>query len=112
MRRCFNDSGYATEHGAYAIAILLAELITGWTVVERSEKGTHIDFWMGEDNEEELPFTNKVRLEVTGIRHGDDAAIAARMKEKWTRLTGTVHSLPAMVIVVEFGLPVSEVQQK
>lgn len=112
MRLCYNDSGYATEHGAYGIAILLAELITGLTVTERSDKGTHVDFWLGEDNEDSLPFAAEARLEVSGIRRGNDTQIAARLKEKLHRLRGTDSRVTAYIIVVEFSNPISEVQQQ
>ncbi|MFH1112865.1 MAG: hypothetical protein V1792_03000 [Pseudomonadota bacterium] len=112
MRRCYNDAEYATEHGAYGIAILIAELITGLTVIERSAKGTHIDFWLGEDDEDAPPFVNEARLEVSGIRRGDDQKIAARLKQKLDRLEGADSRLTAFVIVVEFSRPVSEVQRR
>ena len=108
--RCWNDATYTTEHGAYGIAILIAESVTGLTVIERSDKGTHVDFWLGVDDDDQPPFLNQARLEVSGIRRGGDSAIATRMKEKVTRLEGTDSPLPTYVIVVEFSSPVSEVQ--
>jgi hypothetical protein len=114
MQRCWNDRGYTTEHGAYGIAILLAELVTGLTVIERSDKGTHVDFWLGVDDEELPPFADEAqaRLEVSGIRHGGDADIAARLKEKTVRLLGADSALAAYVIVVEFSSPISEVVRR
>lgn len=110
MLRCWNDATYTTEHGAYGVAMLIAESVTGLTVVERSDKGTHIDFWLGEDDEDQPPFLNQARLEVSGIRHGGDAEIAQRLGQKIARLEGTDSTLPAYVIVVEFSSPISEVQ--
>jgi hypothetical protein len=48
-RRCWNDDGYATEHGAYGIAALLVEHC-GLEVVLRSKKKTGFDFWLGTRN--------------------------------------------------------------
>jgi len=112
MRRCYNDSRKATEYGAEGIAILVVEMITGLTVVERSDTGTHVDFWLGEDNEDAPPFASDARLEISGIRHGDDTKIAARLREKLDRLEGTDNLLPAFIIVVEFSAPICEVQQR
>lgn len=111
MRLCYNDSGYTTEHGAYGVAILIAELLTGLTVTERSDKGTHVDFWLGEEDDDSPPFSSEARLEVSGIRRGDDGTIASRLREKMVRLDGIEHPLTAFVIIVEFSSPISEVQQ-
>jgi len=43
-------------------------------VIERSRKGTGFDYWLGSADEVgELPFQNKVRLEVSGIGKADDS---------------------------------------
>ncbi len=112
MRRCYNDSRKTTEFGAEGIAILVVEVVTGLTVVERSDTGTHIDFWLGEDDDDAPPFASEARLEISGIRRGDDTKIAARVKEKQERLKGADSLLPAFIIVVEFSAPVCEVQQR
>ena len=39
-RRCWNDPEVATEHGAVGIAILLVKNEVGYSVIERSRKGT------------------------------------------------------------------------
>jgi hypothetical protein len=47
---------------------MLIRQLTQFTVIERSRKGTGFDYWLGsEDEAGELPFQNKVRLEVSGI---------------------------------------------
>ena len=66
-RRCYNDLQDATEDGAYGIAILMMRELTGKRVVERSKKGTGFDYWIGESDDDDLIFTNKARLEVSGI---------------------------------------------
>ena len=64
--RTWADHQEATEYGATAIAVLLIRKGTGYTVIERSVKGTGIDYWLGHDTEGP-PFQNKARLEVSGI---------------------------------------------
>jgi len=111
MLRCYNDEERATELGAYGVALLLILDLTNYTVIETSQKGTGIDFWLGkaEDNKE-LPFQNAARLEVTGIRSGDDNLVKSRLNKKLKqtkRSDGTL--LPALVVVVEFSAPLSHV---
>jgi hypothetical protein len=51
--------------------------------IERSRKGTGFEYWLGtSETDEELPFKNKVRLEVSGIRSGDSSRVKARLWRK------------------------------
>jgi hypothetical protein len=109
-RRFWNDLEDATQQGAYAVAILLIRALTGYTVIERSRKGTGFDWWLGtEDN----LFQGKARLEVSGILNGTKRRINSRIK---ARIGQTKKSddlaLPAFVVVVEFGTPRSKVVQR
>ena len=81
MRRCWNDAEVTTEHGAYGVAFLLIRSLTKFTIIERSRKGPGFDYWLG--YEDELPFQNKARLEVSGIRNGDDNSVKARVRQKF-----------------------------
>ena len=109
-RRCWNDLEVATEHGAMGIAVLLAQKEIGYTVIERSRKGTGFDYWMGEGVDE--PFQHEARLEISGIRKGSDSDVQARMRQKLGQTDRSDGHLPAYVIVVEFGRPHAEVQEK
>ena len=53
MKRCLNDQEEATEYGATGIAVLLAKKLIGYTVVERSRKGTGFDYWLGFSHKQE-----------------------------------------------------------
>ena len=103
-RRSWADEEFATEQGAYAIAILVVRDIRGLTVLERSRKGTGFDYWMGEAGS--MPFTAKTRLEVSGIRQGGNR-ISARVKQKIRQLSVSSGQLPGIVVVVEFGTPLA-----
>lgn len=105
MRRCWADPEVATEHGAYGIAALLVVELADLTVLERSRKGTGFDYWLGSKSAAEPLFQNKVRLEVSGIRNGDESAIKSRVKLKVEQTRRSEGILPAYVIVVEFGGP-------
>lgn len=113
-RRAWNDEQVATEHGACGVAVLLVKTFTQYTVIERSRKGTGFDYWLGDQQQEEtLPFDQKARLEVSGIRKGTEQQVKSRVQ---TKLKQTSPSdglkLPAYVAVVEFGKPCAEVVQK
>ena len=108
-RRCWNDHEVATEHGAVGIAVLLVQKEIGYTVIQRSPKGTGFDYWMGEESN---PFDKKARLEISGIRKGSNRDVKARIRQKLKQTNRSDGSLPAYVIVVEFGYPLAEVQKK
>ena len=110
-RRTWNDPDEATEYGATGIAVLLARQELGYLVIERSVKGTGIDYWMG-DESDALSFERKARLEISGIRSGSSSAVRDRVRQKLQQTTPSDGSLTAFVIVVEFGTPLAEVQMK
>ncbi|MBA4390130.1 MAG: hypothetical protein C0399_04245 [Syntrophus sp. (in: bacteria)] len=111
MERCLHDPEVATEHGAVGIAVLLMKRLIGFTVIQRSRKGTGFDYWLGDETD--MPFQNKARLEVSGIRNGNQKVLKARVREKLTQTEVSDETrLPAYVVVVEFGQPLAEVRQR
>jgi hypothetical protein len=104
--RSWNDQEEATQQGAYAVAILLMRRLDNLTVIERSRRGTHFDWWLGLANSEPL-FQDKVCLEVSGIRVGSEAGISARVAEKWDRFgAGPAGDVARRrVVVVEYSRP-------
>lgn len=108
-RRCWNDPEVATEQGAVGIAVLLAQKEIGYTVIERSQKGTGFDYWMGDGSS--FLLQKKARLEISGIRRGSDR-VKTRVRQKLRQTAPSDGSKPAYVIVVEFGHPLAEVQEK
>ena len=114
-RRSWADLQEATEYGATAVAVLLVKKETGYAVIERSAKGTGIDYWLGHETDG-APFQNKARLEISGILsvEGDvrdvERAVARRVKEKLAQAQPSSGSFPAYIVIVEFGSPLCEVQ--
>jgi len=103
IRRTHADLQDATADGAYAIAIMLAREITGCTVVEQAWKGTGIDYWLAESEDEMF---QGARLEVSGILRGDNRDVARRIASKLAQISQSDDSgLPAYVCVVEFSEP-------
>ena len=109
-RRTWNDPEEATEQGAVGIAVLLAKREMGDAVLDRSRKGTGFDYWIGDDAS--LPFQNKARLEISGIRQGNDTVVKARVRQKMNQTSRSDGIFPAYVIIVEFGRPLAEVRKK
>lgn len=106
MRRTWSDLSEATEKGACGIAILVAKEQTGFSVIERSRKGTGCDFWIGDDDA--FLFQNKARLEISGILKGDDKDVKKRANVKIKQTyQSDATKLPAYIIVVEFSRPIS-----
>ncbi len=103
-----------TEFAAYGIAFLLIRDLTEYTVILRSRKGTGFDFWLGkEEGEDDLHLEDKARMEVSGIRKGDESLVKARVNQKLEQVKLSDRlGLPAFVVVVEFSQPLSQVVKK
>lgn len=111
MRRSWQDLQEATEWGAAGLSAILVRDLTGYEILERSCKGSGFDYWVGDSNAEGSLFQNKARLEVTGILHGSESEISTRLHQKTHRFSEHPHELPAMVVLVEFGMPRSRVSE-
>jgi hypothetical protein len=112
LERCWRDAEVATELGAYGIAALIIPLLTNYIVVERSRKGTGFDYWLGEKGRIDRLFQNKARLEVSGIRNGDESVIRQRVSQKMRQTSKSNGKLHAIIAVVEFSTPRSRVVNK
>lgn len=112
MRRCWADMQFATEVGAYGIAVLLVQELTELTVVERARKGTGFDFWLGNKGDSGRLFQGKERLEVSGILSGEETIVRSRVRQKLGQTNRSDGKLPALIIVVEFSKPRSRVVNK
>lgn len=108
----WNDEEFATEQGAYGIAALLVEEF-GLEVVQRSRKGTGFDYWLGAREEESNLFQGLTRLEVSGIRVGDEAKIAQRTRIKLNQTKKSDDlALPAVVAIIEFSNPIARISER
>ena len=108
-RRCNADLQEATERGACGIAILVIRDLTGKVVVERSKKGPGFDYWLG-DEDDELLFAGKARLEVSGILSGTRSQIQTRINQKKEQIKPSAALAPGYVAVVEFSAPTACVE--
>jgi hypothetical protein len=112
MKDSCYDMQYATEAGAYCLAILMIQKLTEYKVIRQSQKGTGFDFWLG-DKKDDYPFENKARLEISGILTGEQSQINQRISQKVAQTKQSNGlKLPAYIAVVEFGTPRLEVKQR
>ena len=104
MARTYADMAYTTDHGAVCLSVMLVIALTPYTIIERSRKGTGIDYWLG--NKDSILFQKKARLEISGMLKGDDALMKSRHIIK-TRQTDKSDGqcIPAYVSVIEFSRP-------
>ncbi len=112
MQASHRDEQEATEHGACGVAILGICNLTNLKVLKRARKGTGCDYWIGPD--QDPWFENAVRLEISGIREGDESKIRERVQRKsrqTQRWTETSPS-PALVAVVEFSRPLLRIVKR
>jgi hypothetical protein len=105
-----NDTERATENGAYGVSLLALQELTGLTVLLQSRRGSGFDFWLGPDSG--FLFQAGIRLEVSGIRRGDETSIRRRLRSKIRQTEQSQQLAPAYVAVVEFSQPVLRVVRR
>jgi hypothetical protein len=111
--KAWGDRSIAAENGAYGIAALLIDSLTEYTVIDRSQKGTGIDYWLGrKGGVNELLFQAKARLEVSGILAGEHSDIEKRVRLKEKQITPSDGRLPGIIVVVEFSKPRARMRTK
>jgi hypothetical protein len=110
MQRNHHDERKATENGACGVAILLLRELTSYTVVDQARQGTGFDYWLGFKDAD--PFDRAARLEVSGILNGTATELSNRISRKKNQTRRSNEQLPAFIIVVEFGTPISSIVQR
>lgn len=116
MLRSHRDEIKATYEGAEGIAILLllefgaVEQFERATKAGRDEPGGGFDYWFVEEAVPDSLFLSDRagRLEVSGIRKGEDSLIRRRLDEKVDQTKVSDEALgdrKTLVVVVEFGRP-------
>ncbi len=107
--RAFGSATAAAELAGEGIAILAILTMTSYTIIERSIKGTGVDFWLGDEaNTTEDVIQREARMEVKGrtrIEFDKDIRSAVRKGVRQTERSAA-SKLPACVILTEFSRPV------
>ena len=109
--KAWNETEKATQWGAEGIAVLLADRLLPYTPIEASRRGTGFDYGMVSQSDDS--FQPKARLEVSGIRNGNDGDVRRRVREKLAQIGQSDNlGMVGYVIVVEFSRPIAEVWEK
>ena len=99
------DQEDETELGAVCISAMLVKECTEYTIIERARKNGGFDYWLGYENE--IPFQNSARLEISGIfKETEQNSVDKRLRIK-NKQTGQSDKsrLPAYISIVEFSNP-------
>ena len=134
--RTWSDDDEATEDGAASISVLLANREIGQQVILRCRKSTPqnptgFDYWLGDDNADKMSDAERAatesladilangnlvarsRMEVSGIRNGNDSIVQTRVRRKLRQMNPSdTTGLPGYATVVEFGQPLAAVGRK
>ncbi len=99
------------EYGAAAVAFYLATKFSEYEVVEQSVIGSGFDYWLAYKSDhldyDPSNFLN-ARLEVSGILKGSDREVNTRLKQKIRQVGTSDHlNIPAMIVIVEFSVPLA-----
>ena len=96
-----------TECGACVCALAAVELLDGLVAVHIAHHKSGADYYVRsprtipKDDEDE-GYEDCVRLEVSGVDHGSESKVRARVREKLNQVASGKSNLPAMVAVVGF----------
>ena len=91
-----------TEAGAYACVLAAGELLRGYFAVRRAEVGTGADYYVGPPGSGTTDLEDCLRLEVSGMDHGSESMLDARLREKVLQAGEGRSNLPALAGVVGF----------
>lgn len=104
ISRTWNDMQEATEEGACGVALVQVAKESKYRVIERSRKGTGIDYWLGD--KDSFLFQRKARLEVSGSLKGDEKELNRRLQIKVAQTKQSdATKLPAIIVIVGFAHP-------
>jgi hypothetical protein len=109
---CAYDPKVATEWAACGLAILMVETF-GHAILEKSYSPSGFDYWIGTPGSTDRLFQDKARLEVSGIRTGDHQTRLARLNSKIRQINVLgFETLPAVIVIVEFGTPTALIYER
>jgi len=114
-RRSWGGPGNAAETAGEGIAWLIVHLFTDYAVIERSARGSGVDFWLGDKGDvDKLIFQTKARMEAKARTHIQyDSGIREVLKKALEQTEKSDHTdLPAYIVVTEFSRPVIYLVQK
>lgn len=107
MRRAYGFDTRFIDQGACGVSILVVSELTGYEVLEEAARGTYFDYWLAPKGS--FLFQGSARLESSGILDGTEEEIRRRANDKLDRFEHSTSTLPAFVVIVEFGRPLARI---
>ena len=105
VEKAWSDTEEAIEYGAVALSISLILHYTKLTIVQRSRKGTGIDYWLGTISPDGVPII-KAGLEVSGIwKETKTNRTKYRINIKKQQVKRSTKNYPVYISVIEFSNP-------
>lgn len=98
----WNNVTDTTEAGAYGLALAAIEFSRGLVAIRRAETLTGADYYVDDPATPVDDLENSLRLEVSGMESGNDAAINARLRQKIAQTKKGISNVPALACVVAF----------
>lgn len=92
----------ATRDGAYAVAFAALRQLGPFVFVHRAERKSGADFVLVREGDDGGPY---VKLEVSGIGKGDQAAVARRLRQKVDQVKRPDPAQRVVAVVVRFERP-------
>lgn len=112
IKNSWLDQTEATESAACGMAFLIMQELTEYTVVRRAKKLDGFDYFLGFKENRGSLFKEAAKLEISGILNAKNAGeVRTRVNEKIEQSRRTRNDLPAYVVIVEFGKPLSHVER-
>ena len=91
-----------TEWGASACVLAAVELFDGLLAIKRAETETGADYYVAPPGVSSDDIEEHIRLEVSGVDRGNDAAVRRRLREKLEQLARGGDDISGMAGVIGF----------
>lgn len=101
-KRAWANDIDTTESGAYGISLVAVEEEKGLVAIARAETLTGADYYIAHPNSPIDDLENLIRLEVSGIDHGNETEIKRRLLIKKRQTLAGNSNKPAIAAVVGF----------
>ena len=91
-----------TEWGASACVLAAVELFDGLIAIKRAETETGADYYVAPPGVSSDDIEDHIRLEVSGVDRGNDAAVRRRLRDKIEQLARGGDDIPGIAGVIGF----------
>lgn len=107
----WQDEQELVEYAAVGIALPLVLTLSEYTDVQRARKGSGVDFWLGQKDENGFPILEAL-LEISGIlKKNSRNTVTARLQQKIRQARRSPYkNIPVYIVVIEFSIPMAKLE--